>query len=97
MDNFLRIYKANKALLISLSKDEANDPVLANRIETDLTGIFIVGSNDLNAHVVKTLRPSAVDTLVLKAFMTILNNGGMVAGNCEFMVSIADFLQYLVY
>lgn len=37
---------------------------------------------------IDTLRPSGQDSLVLTAIRTVLNKGGMVAGNAAFMVTL---------
>lgn len=84
-DNFLRIYGAGEASVITLTKVDANNPVLAERVKESSTGIFLI---DEEPNMVDTLRPSGVDTLVLKAIKTITNNGGMVAGNSGIMVPI---------
>ena len=86
-DNFLRIYGAKEVSVITLTEADANNPLVAERIKQGSSGIFLVDELE-KSNMVDTLRPSGVDTLVLKAIKTIMNNGGMVAGNSGIMVII---------
>ena len=86
-DNFLRIYGAKEVSVITLTEADADNPLVAERIKQGSSGIFLVDELE-KSNMVDTLRPSGVDTLVLKAIKTIMNNGGMVAGNSGIMVII---------
>ena len=86
-DNFLRIYGAKEVSVITLTEADANNPLVAERIKQGSSGIFLVDELE-KSNMVDTLRPSGVDTFVLKAIKTIMNNGGMVAGNSGIMVII---------
>ncbi len=46
------------------------------------------GPSHKRQYLIDTLRPSRVDSKVLTAVKTLLNRGGMVAGNAAFMVSL---------
>ena len=52
---------------------------------------YEVGSFYKRKNLLHTLRPYGVETLALAAIKTVLNNGGMVAGNVAFMVSLINF------
>ena len=86
-DNFLRIYGAKEVSVITLTEADADNPLVAERIKQGSSGIFLVDELE-KSNMVDTLRPSGVDTLVLKAIKIIMNNGGMVAGNSGIMVII---------
>ena len=92
-DNFLRIYGAKEVSVITLTEADANNPLVAERIKQGSSGIFLVDELE-KSNMVDTLRPSGVDTFVLKAIKTIMNNGGMVAGNSGIMV-IIKIISYI--
>lgn len=48
-------------------------------------------------NLIDTLRPSGKDSLVLATIKTVLNRGGMVAGNAAVMVSLAFEVTKIIY
>ena len=58
---------------------------------------YEVGSFYKRKNLLHTLRPYGVETLALAAIKTVLNNGGMVAGNVAFMVSLINFNKWLSF
>jgi len=54
------------------------------------------GANQDRLRLVNVLRPLGVDSRVLTAIRTVLNNGGMVAGNSAIMVCFSIHLLYIV-
>ncbi|XP_057371028.1 cyanophycinase-like [Daphnia carinata] len=83
VDNFVRIYGAKAASIISLEKADSSSQEVADRVRS-YTGIFLVDDSE-KSNLVNVLRPSGVDSLVLKAIKSVMSNGGMVAGNSAIM------------
>lgn len=85
VDNLVKIYHAKDAFLILLTKLNADDPEVVNQLTGNCTGVLLIDDPE-ERNIVDFLRPSGVDTSLLIAMKTIINNGGMVAGNSAIMV-----------
>lgn len=84
VDNFVKKYGAKAASIVSLTKESALSQEVANNVE-NYTGIFFV-EDSMESNMIDILRPSGVDTLVLKSIKKVIDKGGMVAGDSAIMV-----------
>lgn len=82
-DIFVREFGAKASFVVSLTETEVQDPLVADRIKKNSTGVFLVDSDD--SALIQILRPNE-DSLILNAIKQVLNNGGMVAGSSTVMV-----------
>lgn len=55
------------------------------------------GPYDRRQNLINTLRPLGIDTLVLSAIKTVIQNGGVVAGNAGIMVVFISFTLHLIF
>nr|CAH0110282.1 unnamed protein product [Daphnia galeata] len=83
VDNFVKKYGAKAASIVSLTKESALSQEVANNVE-NYTGIFFV-EDSMESNMIDILRPSGVDTLVLKSIKKVIDKGGMVAGDSAIM------------
>lgn len=94
VDNFVRIYGAKAASIISLTKADSSSQQVADRVNS-CTGIYL-GDDSVPSNMIEVLRPNGVDSLVLEAIKTVMSKGGMVAGNSAIMVWYTIFYVCLL-
>ena len=95
-NNFRSVYGAASAISIVITERLANNRTVSDLVSKQ-TGIFILADGVNRLSVTQTLRPDGSDSLVMTAIWNLLKNGGMVAGDCSFMVKALHHLLIYFY
>lgn len=90
VNQLVQVYGAQSATRITVtSLFQSFSPSIASQVRQQ-NGIFIVGGDIDRARIIRLLRPFGIDSIVLTAIKSVINNGGMVAGNSGLMVYLMD-------